>query len=394
MSTSVIQSSIGVLLLTLAATSAVAGNNSGAAFSNWPGTGLTKCYNDKLEIDCPAPDQPYYGQDAQYEGSARSYTVLGGGSMVQDNVTGLIWEMKTSLGDGQNYDNPHDADNTYTWCDTDPATNGGNEGVCGTNNTEGFIDALNGANFGGYNDWRLPTMKELLSLVDYKGSGPAIDPVFATTTQANYYWSSTTYLEFTIPIPLAWAVSFSNGTDSGASKLLNTHFVRAVRGGQPPVEKRFVDNGDTVTDTVTCLQWQKATMDTKNGVGPDTYTWHEALEESEKLSLAGHTDWRLPDISELMPLVDFSRYYEPPDNPDPAIDPVFASTTQAADSYWSSTTYTGDPTKAWHFSYYRGQRFIEPKLDVGYVRAVRGEKCGFPWEMFMPAINNKRAVVK
>jgi len=401
MSTSVIQSSIGVVLLTLAATSALADNNSGAAFSNWPGTGLTKCYNATAEmVTCPESGEDFYGQDAQYEGSPRSYTKLDeqgnplpeletSYAMVQDNVTGLIWEMKTSLGYGQNYYNPHDADNTYTWCDPDTATNGGDVGDCVTTyNTKSFIKQLNDANFGGYDDWRLPTMKELLSLVDYKGSGPtAIDPVFASTTQANYYWSSTTAA---IPISImAWAVFFSDGTDTRPSKLENTYFVRAVRGGQTPAEKRFVDNGDnTVTDTVTCLQWQKATMDTKNGVGPDTYNWQEALAASENLTLAGHSDWRLPDISELKPLVDFSGY-------NPAIDPVFASTTQS-DSYWSSTTSAVEPTKAWQLSYYIGHRFIELKSDVRYVRAVRSGNCSevFPWEIFMPAINRNRDVVK
>ena len=399
MSTSVIKSSIGALLLALATTSALAGNNSGAAFSNWPGTGLTKCYNATAEIPCPTkPEESFYGQDAQYDGSPRSYTKLDDQgkpllesatsySMVQDNVTGLIWEMKTSKNTTENYDDPRDANNKYTWCDPVTATNGGDKGDCvTTNNTESFIKQLNDANFGGHDDWRLPTMKELLSLVDYKGSVLAIDPVFATTTQAGSYWSSTTY---EADIRAAWVVSFSDGADSGTYKPINT-FVRAVRDGQTPVpEQRFADNGDnTVTDTVTCLQWQKATMDTKDGVGPDTYNWQEALAASEDLTLAGHSDWRLPDISELKPLVDFSRY-------DPAIDPVFDSTTQS-DSYWSSTTYAGDPSTAWHFSYYSGHRFIEPKSGVGYVRAVRIGKCPeeFPWEMFMPAINRKRAVVK
>jgi hypothetical protein len=45
--------------------------------------------------------------------------------MVKDNVTGLIWEMKTSKDAVKNYTDPHDADNTYTWYDSNPATNGG-----------------------------------------------------------------------------------------------------------------------------------------------------------------------------------------------------------------------------------------------------------------------------
>jgi len=42
-------------------------------------------------------------------------------------------------------------------------------------------------------------------------------------------------------------------------------------------------------------------------VGPDTYTWQDALAASENLNLAGHSDWRLPDINELRSLVDYSR---------------------------------------------------------------------------------------
>ena len=156
------------------------------------------------------------------------------------------------------------------------------------------------------------------------------------------------------------------------------------------MEERFVDNGDnTVTDTVTCLQWQKATMDSDNNGKPDLLTWQQALAASENLNLAGHSDWRLPDIMELKPLVDFSR-----DNP--AIVPVFVSTTQSDFYYWSSTTYAGAPSNAWTYPYFAGLKSNKIKSGEGYVRAVRSGNCSevFPWEMFMPAINGKRAVVK
>ena len=64
--------------------------------------------------------------------------------MVYDVVTGLIWEVKQDKDDTQNYSNPNDADNTYTWYDSNPETNGGDAGTPGTGtDTEDFINALN-----------------------------------------------------------------------------------------------------------------------------------------------------------------------------------------------------------------------------------------------------------
>lgn len=219
---------VGVLLV-LAAHSALAGNNAGQAFSLWPDTGQTKCYNDSVRIPCPAEGVDFYGQDAQYNGPVRSYTSLAGG-MVQDNVTGLVWEMKERMDSVADYTNPHDADNTYTWCDTDSNTNGGYAGTCGANDTTGFLSALNMANFGGHNDWRLPTIKELATLVDLSQSVPAIDPVFAATIQSSHYWSSTTNAQNS---QYAWLVQFPYGSSDGLNgKKSSDHYVCAVRGGQ------------------------------------------------------------------------------------------------------------------------------------------------------------------
>ena len=75
-----------------------------------PDTGQTKCYDDagNETIPCPQPGEPFYGQDGNYTCNPHSYNMLASGIMVQDNVTGLIWENKTDDG------TIHDKDNTYS----------------------------------------------------------------------------------------------------------------------------------------------------------------------------------------------------------------------------------------------------------------------------------------
>ena len=118
----------------------------------------------------------------------------------------------------------------------------------------------------------------------------------------------------------------------------------------------YIDNQDgTVTDTSTGLMWQKATA-------PGTYTWQQALQYCEGLDMAGHTDWRLPNVRELHSIVDYGRYA-------PSIDPIFGAESQW---YWSSSTYVGNPNYAWLVNFNDGF-VLNVYEDYDYfVRAVRG----------------------
>ena len=361
-----------------------------------PDTGVTKCYNATVEITCPSSGQPFYGQDAQYTIKPMSYTKLNGSGdtlrasatswvMVKDNVNRLIWEMKTNKDGVKNYSNPHDADNTYTWYDSNPATNGGNEGKPGAGtDTEDFIKAWNDARYGGNNDWRLPTIKELDSIVNYSipFPGPEIDTGYFPNTVLSFYWSSTPDAYYTL---YAWGVYFGSGPDPTLHKG-SSYYVRAVRGGQSgalgdsvigsfdAVDNRsiddvstavgaYTDNGDgTVTDTSTALTWQKASSSGK--------TWEQALVYCEGLSLGARTDWRLPTIKELNSLVDYSLY-------GPAINTTYFPNTVSS-FYWSSTTDASYTNSAWCVDFLFGVDYMGYKGSNYDVRAVRGGQTGTP----------------
>jgi hypothetical protein len=74
------------------------------------------------------------------------------------------------------------------------------------------VDAVNAAWLCGKNDWRLPTVDELHSIVDYSKAvpGPAINTTwFANTPNSSYYWTSSPVVGGS---NLAWFVSFGNGS--------------------------------------------------------------------------------------------------------------------------------------------------------------------------------------
>jgi len=334
--------------------------------SKIPDTGQTKCYDVAGNvITCPSPGQALYGQDANYSINPMSYTKLDGSGnalpdsatswvMVKDNVTGLIWEMKTNKDGVRNYNNPHDADNTYTWYDSNPATNGGYAGTPGNGtDTEDFIKALNDEHYGGFSDWRLPTIKELVNIVNY-GIESTINTSYFPNTQQKFYWSSTTYAHYKDTVH---GVYFDTGEYFLVEDKNDTNFVRAVRGGQS--QPTFVNNGNgTVTDTSTGLTWQQAGSSNE-------MTWDQALAYCEGLNLGGYTDWRLPTIKELGSLADCSRY-------DPSIDTAYFPATPGS-FYSSSTTVSPSTISLWGVDFYSGGGGTTYKYgNYSYVRAVHG----------------------
>ncbi|GAB6042186.1 Lcl C-terminal domain-containing protein [Endothiovibrio diazotrophicus] len=346
----------------------------------------------------PRSGEAFYGQDAQYSGNQPSYTDNGDGT-VTDNVTGLMWQQ-------------------------DPDFNG--DGVIDVNDKMTFSDASDYAasfNLAGYSDWRLPTVKELYSLIEFSGATGTSDSTYsvlpddaAPYIDTNYfyfaygdtaageryidaqYWSSTVYTSTTIgDSATAFGVNFADGRIKGypygGQMDSNGRFVRYVRGNTSYGINLFSDNGDgTISDQATGLMWLQSDSGSF-GVGDaadGAVNWEQALAWCEGLEYAGYSDWRLPNAKELESLIDYSR--SPDATNSAAIDSLF-STTLLADGinasgvanypyFWSGTTHNDGPNSEYAaylaFGEARGY-FNDQLMDVHGAGAQRSDpKSGDP----------------
>lgn len=76
---------------------------------------------------------------------------------------------------------------------------------------------------GGKKDWRLPTRKELMTIVKYRLNNPASD---FPEMPAVYFWSASTSSESE---GFAWGINFRNGSLNNYDKASTQH-TRCVRG--------------------------------------------------------------------------------------------------------------------------------------------------------------------
>ena len=153
---------------------------------------------------------------------------------VRDNVTGLIWEVKTAD------DGLRDQKWTYSWYDSvhnygGYSSYGSNCKTSGRCDTEKYVADVNAAALCGFSDWRMPTTNELQGIVHFGRTDPAIDPTFFPNTPSSIFWSGSPGVEW----EGAWHVEFSGGQVSYVY-YYNTytpyrrdgHSVRLVRAGQ------------------------------------------------------------------------------------------------------------------------------------------------------------------
>ena len=114
---------------------------------------------------------------------------------------------------------------TYTWYSMDQRSNGGNEGsasggncsVAGHCDTEKFVVDVNSQALCGRTIWRMPTRKELTSILDRSRTNPALDTNYFpnTPTPASGFWSGSADATFAF---FAWSVDFSTGRAESVGK--------------------------------------------------------------------------------------------------------------------------------------------------------------------------------
>ncbi len=311
-------------------------------------TGQELYYNSKGDvINAPAKEEAFYGQDAQYHGNLPNYTDNGDGT-ITDNVTGLMWSKTSDL-------------------------NG--DGIINVNDKLTQSQAETGAstfNLAGYDDWRLPTIKELYSLImffgkdvsGYNGSDTEDLEPFIDTDYFDFGYGDMNAGERIIDAQFATKTIYVSTTMNGAKTMFGVNladgrikgypteamqgggtgklfYVHYVRGNTEYGINDFTDNSDgTVTDNATGLMWSQE--DSKSGLN-----WQEALEwvtQQNESNFLGHNDWRLPNVKELQSIVDYTR--SPATSGTAAIDPLF-NCTEITDEggsknfpfYWSSTTH-------------------------------------------------------
>ncbi|MEW6029097.1 MAG: DUF1566 domain-containing protein [Chloroflexota bacterium] len=320
-------------------------------------TAQTICYANDSVIPCPQDGAAFFGQDGNHQGRSPAYQDNGDGT-VTDLVTSLMWTQSPDL----------NGDGTINIQDK-----------LGFDAAQAYAGSLD---FAGHDDWRVPTIKELYSLMDFNGYTGVSDESFSSVPANAVPYIDTRYFAFGygdtsageryIDAQFATSTKYVSTTMNGNETMFGVNFadgrikgygltdprgngektfyVLFVRGNPDYGQNAFVDNGNgTVTDNATGLTWLQPDSGAFNAgpFGDGSLNWEQALDWCESLDYAGASDWRLPDIKELQSIVDYTR--SPDTTNSAAIDPLFQTTfltdginNNGYPNYphtWSSTTH-------------------------------------------------------
>jgi hypothetical protein len=230
-----------------------------------------------------------------------------------------------------------------------------------------YVDHLKRSNHCGIDHWRLPSRRELFSLISHRCVNPSLPEGHPfIDVFPGYYWTACPCRRLA---DQAWYIHLGGGRIYRGMKA-NSYMVWPVAGSQPdekPPKNRFVANQErTVRDALTNRMWLSPPAAVQRSV-----SWENALAVIDALNArnaGGHVDWRLPNIRELESLVDLNRH-------SPAL-PAGYPFEDIAEGYCSSTTSAYETRYAW---------VLYPRdgaVGVGYKRlpdfCVWAVRCDMP----------------
>jgi len=328
-----------------------------------PDTGQSKCYSSSGEASC----QKDPGQDGAYTTVPMSFRQNDDGT-ITDLITGLIWLKDFIKSD-------------KTQADT----------LASANRT------------GGFQDWRVPTIKELYSLIDFSGTTgrappeasrapkdarPYLPSIFHFEYPRTNRYIDAQYISGTLArgrimggrMPAFYGVNFADGRIKSypvSPRNGEKYYLRLVRGNPEYGKNQFkVQPDGTILDQASGLLWtrydsgapqmQKSLKSAKFKDG--RLDWREALAFCENLNFAGQADWKLPDAKELQSIVQYERVRA--DNSAPALAEIFQISSiknEVGQSdypfFWSSTTHLDGPAPgefAVYFAFGQAPGFMRP----------------------------------
>lgn len=333
-----------------------------------PHSGVTasQCYKagDNVLTPCSAPETADLNpqQDGHRADINRmSFGAVDGRALttcVRDNITGLIWEGKTDDG------GLRDKDNTYT-----------NEGGGAAGDTSGYVAAVNALNLCGFSDWRLPTMQELINLVDYGKIGVA--PINTTSfgnTALGYYWSADVLsTDSTRALMVSWQILGGGSGFGGRAGTSQMRFVRLVRGSAPSSTRfsfstiAYGSDGanNVVNDAWTGLQWRRCVEGRVWSGSACTGIESVGTHDQALAHARNQSGWRLPNVKELVSLIDLSV------SSGARIHPTAFPGAIKAD-VWTSSPYVGNARCAWTVRFDGG--YVTSGCLIQHFRLVRASQ--------------------
>jgi len=324
-------------------------------------------YDNSQEIVEPGENDDFYGQDAQHDGHQPLYEVSPDDRTVYDYNTGLTWTRSPDW----NEDGSIDVNDKMTQSEA-----------------AAYVATLNASNYGGYSDWRLPSIKEVYSLMDFRGTDPMSDDTstlvpFINSEYFEFAWGDTENGERTIDSQVATTAIHLDTIMSGPEAMSGLNIVDGrikayptskeflvylCRGNTDYGANDYTDNGDgTITDAATGLMWMK--NDSGSGM-----LWKDALayvQARNAENYLGYNDWRLPNAKELHSILDYSR--APTATDSAAIDAMFSCTEITNEGgvkdwpwYFTSTTHArqdGSGSSAVYVCFGRATGYFNNKWD-------------------------------